>query len=252
MSAATERSDVGETTGWDPADRLGRFVAELQQAMGDTLESVVLFGSVARGEARAGVSDVNLLLLLRRADRATLVRGAPVAQGWREEVGGVPLLFTPEEWRRSADVFPIEIADMHEHRRVLHGPDPIAEMRVGQTHLRLQVERELRGKLAQLRRGVFLAADRPADLGRLLLGTAPAVATYLRALLRLAREPVPARTPDVARAAAARVGTSADGFLEVWRARESPESFVPGEACTDGVIALLLATASYVDTLEGR
>lgn len=231
---------------------LDRYVAELREAMGDALESVVLFGSVARGEAQEKVSDVNLLMLLRAADRATLVRGAPVAQRWRDEVGGVPLLFTADEWRRSADVFPIEVADMQDHRRVLLGADPVGGLRVSLTHLRLQVERELRGKLAQLRRGIFLAADHPADLGRLLLGVAPSVATYLRAVLRLVREPVPDATPDAARAACARIGAAPDAFLEVWEARARPDLFVPGEASTDGVIALLLATASYVDTLEGR
>lgn len=243
---------MDQAIGWDPAERLDRYAAELKAGMGDALASVVLYGSVARGEARAGLSDVNLLLLLRDAHRVTLARGAPVAQRWREEIGGVPLLFTPEEWRRSADAFPVEVADMQAHRRVLLGDDPLPGMSVERGNLRLQVERELRGKLIQLRRGIFVAADRPADLGRLLIGTAPAVATYLRALLRLAGDAVPATTPGVARAAAARVGASADGFLKLWEARENPTSFVPGDEVTDGVIELLLATASYVDTLEER
>ena len=236
---------------YDPAERLAGFVGELSTALGGTLSSVVLFGSIPRGEAREGVSDVNLLLLLGAADRATLLEGAPVAQRWKEEVG-VPLLFTPDEWRRSADVFPVEVADMLDHRRVLMGPDPLPGLEVSLAHMRLQVERELRGKIVQMRRGVFLAADQPADLGRLLLGTAPSLASYLRAVLRLAREPVPASTTDVARAACARVGASADAFLEVWGAREHAASFAPAASCTDGVIELMLATAHYVDTLEGR
>ena len=238
--------------GWDPAEQLARYVAELRAAMGDTLESVVLFGSVARGEARDSVSDVNLLMLLRTADRATLLRGAAVAQRWREEAGSVPLLFTPDEWRRSADVFPIEIADMQDHRRVLHGPDPLPGLRVSPEYLRLQVEREIRGELAQLRRGIFLAADRPADLGRLLLGAAPSVATHLRAVLRLARQPVPPGTPAVIRAACTLTGAAPEAFLEVWEARARPDRFVPSDTSTDGVIAMLLATATYVDSLEGR
>jgi hypothetical protein len=237
--------------GWDPSVVVDRYVADLRAAMGDVLESVVLFGSVARGEAREGVSDVNLLVLLRAADRATLVRGAPVAQRWRDQARSVPLLFTPDEWRRSADVFPIEIADMQDHHRVLLGPDPLPALRVSTGHLRLQVERELRGELAQLRRGIFLAADHAGDLGRLLLGAAPSVATHLRAALRLAREPVPNATPAVIRAACARIGASPDAFLEVWEARARPDVFVPSDTCTDGVIAMLLATASYVDSVEG-
>lgn len=237
---------------WDPGDRLDRFVTELRTGMGDVLESVVLFGSIPRGEAQEGVSDVNLLLLLRDAHRATLAKGAPVVQRWREEAGAVPLLFTPDEWRRSADVFPLEIADMQDHRRLLLGPDPLLELHVSLGHLRLQVERELRGKLVQLRRGMFLVADQPADLGRLLLGAAPSIATYLRAVLRLAREPVPASSIEAAQDACARVGVSAEPFLEVWAARARPTAFVPDTSCTDGVIDLMLATATYVDSLEER
>jgi hypothetical protein len=227
-------------------------VDELQRALGDELESIVLYGSIPRGEAREGVSDVNLLLLLRSAGLGTLARGAPAAQRWREESGAVPLIFTPQEWRRSADVFPVEVADMKEHARVLSGTDPIGALTTDLHHLRLQVERELRGKLAQLRRGLFLAADHPADVGRLLLGEAPSIATYLRALLRLERRPVPADTPAVTRAAAAVVSGPSEPFLEVWGGRDHPTAFEPTTVCTEGVLELLLRTADHVDSMEAR
>ena len=101
-------------------------------------------------------------------------------------------------------------------------------------------------------RDSFLAADQPADLGRLLLGVAPSVATHLRAVLRLAGESVPTGTAAVVRAACARTGAEPDAFLEVWEARARPDQFVPSDRSTDGVIAMLLATASYVDSLEER
>jgi len=237
---------------WDPQDRIARFVGELREALGDDLESVVLYGSIPRGEAREGVSDVNLLVLLRSAGPVTLARGAPAAQRWREETGAVPLLFTPQEWLRSADVFPVEVADMKEHSRVLFGSDPVNGLSTSLAHLRLQVERELRGKLAQLRRGLFLSADHAADVGRLLLGEAPSVATYLRALLRLHERAVPASTPEAVRAAAVLVGVPADPFLEVWSGRDRPTLFEPTPACTEGVLELLLRTADHVDTMEAR
>ena len=237
---------------WDPRERIERFVAELRTALGEELESIVLYGSIPRGEAREGVSDVNLLVLLRSAGPVTLARGAPAAQRWREETGAVPLLFTPREWSRSADVFPVEVADMKDHARVLLGPDPVAALTTDLHHLRLQVERELRGKLAQLRRGLFLAADHPADVGRLLLGEAPSIATYLRALLRLHRRPVPTSTPEVVRAAAALASAPAEPFLEVWGGRDRPGAFQPTNQCTEGVLELLLRTADHVDSMEAR
>jgi hypothetical protein len=237
---------------WDPKEKIAHFVEELREGLGEDLESVTRYGSIPRGEGREGVSDVNLLVLLRDAGPVTLARGAPAAQRWREETGAVPLLFTPREWRRSADVFPVEVADMKEHSRVLLGSDPVRDLSTSHGHLRLQVERELRGKLAQLRRGLFLAADHPPDVGRLLLGEAPSVATYLRALLRLHRQPVPAATPEVVRAAAALSGGPAEPFLDVWGGRDRPAAFEPTTACTEGVLELLLRTADHVDSMEAR
>jgi Nucleotidyltransferase domain len=46
---------------------LSEFTAAAQQAFADDLVSVVLFGSAAEGRLRA-TSDVNLVLVLRRAD----------------------------------------------------------------------------------------------------------------------------------------------------------------------------------------
>ena len=237
---------------WQPEKEIEGFVADLADAFGDDLRSVVLHGSVARDEARRDVSDVNLLVLLDDVSPGALLRGAGLARRWREEEGAVPLLFTPEEWRRAADVFPVEVADMRDHRRVLLGDDPVEPLRISLRHLRLQAEREVRGRLVHLREGMLVAADSPEDLGRLLLSAAPSVATYARAVLRLERRAVPAATPDVVEDVADRLAVDPAPFLEVWKARARPGDLRPTLERTAGVFELLLAIAEHVDTLEDR
>ena len=60
-------------------ERARAFAAELAGVYGDQLVSAALYGSAARGEYREGVSDLNLLVLLKDASPAALRRGARLA-----------------------------------------------------------------------------------------------------------------------------------------------------------------------------
>lgn len=90
---------------------LHRLVEHLQQTLGDRLDAVVLFGSRARGEARAE-SDWDLLIVVRDLPRSPLKRW----QWWLSVVpmekreGVAPLLRTPEEWYGRATPLTAEVA----------------------------------------------------------------------------------------------------------------------------------------------
>lgn len=197
----------------------GQFTEELERAFGARLRSVVLHGSVARGEAVKGVSDVNLLVLLDDVDAGALRTAGPLARRWAHAGNTAPLLLSWNEWLRSADAFSIEVADMKDSRSLLHGDDPVADLNVARRELRLQAERELRGKLVQLRSGLLLTAERPAEVGRLLLAALPSFTTYARALLRLHGDAVPDTTPAVLDRAAALVDADAAPLHTAWQAR---------------------------------
>ncbi|MEI9814845.1 MAG: hypothetical protein WDO18_20375 [Acidobacteriota bacterium] len=84
---------------------------------------------------------------------------------WRQQNNPAPLLMSEEEVYNSADSFPIEFRDMQQRRRVLYGPDPIADLKIENTHYRTQVEHELRAKLLRLRQqGAAVLSDGPALL----------------------------------------------------------------------------------------
>lgn len=205
----------------DPRKKTGELAARLRASHADRLRSVLLYGSVARGEAIAGVSNVNVLVLLDRVTTDDLRTLGPLTRDWTKAGDPPPLLLGWDEWRAAADAFAIELADMVDAHEVVHGDDPLAGLVIEPAALRLQTERELRGKLVALREGLLATASAPKEQGALLAAALPSFATYMRAIVRLAGEPAPQKTPDVIERACALVGADAAPYQEVWRARAS-------------------------------
>lgn len=200
-------------------ERAAGFARELEKTYGEDLLSVVLYGSAARGDYREGISDLNLLVILRKVDPAALRRASKLARKWAEEGNPPPLMFGEDEWARSADVFPIEYSDIRAAHRVLHGTDPLTRVEIDREHLRLQCERELKGKNIQLREQYLLVAEKPEELGALLSRSFPTFLTLFRAGLRLVAFGTPEGPAAVIAEIGRRAGFDPSGFESVLAAR---------------------------------
>ena len=233
------------------AERAQEFSDRLTNLFGDELEAVVLYGSAARGSFREGVSDLNVLVLLREVDAAVLRRGSALARRWAEAGNRPPLLLSTQEWRRSADVFPIEAADIRDAHRVLRGSDPFRDLHIDPEHLRLQCEHELKAKQIVLRERYLLSAGEPRELGALLAESLSTFLVLFRTLLRLVEAPVPAEPGEVIERTAERVEFDPGAFLRVLRARDTEEPLRP--AADDPVMVGYLDAVSravrFVDRL---
>ena len=111
----------------DPA--LQRLVDTLRQDLGDRIESVVLYGSAARGQYHPGSSDLNLILVLADLAPPTLELLAPGLERWHRQGHPRPRLFTTAAITDAADVFPIEILDLADFRIVVWGDDPFTRVK---------------------------------------------------------------------------------------------------------------------------
>ena len=187
------------------------FAAELTQALGDHLVSLLLYGSAARdGDAAA---TMNTLLVV--ADDIDLFAriSAPV-RAWTAGGHPPPLIMTRREWQDSADAFPIEYEDIRAAHRVLAGRDPWPGIAVRPEHVRRQLEHELMGKLMHLRQAYAAEWHRPKQLAAVVQGTRAGFLTMLRAVLRLADRTPPSDNTALERAAAGLIGFSADQLTE--------------------------------------
>lgn len=166
-----------------------RYAATARAAFGADLDSSYLYGSIPRGTARAGVSDLDGQLLLTRepteADRAT-------ARHLEEELGAaypqvsfVGILLDS----RAALVDPADHCDGGFHIRVLctpvWGPDAGAEVAPHTVDLALArgIQGDWRGALQRLRRHGRMLAQAAADPGtaRDVDAALPDLGTFCRA-----------------------------------------------------------------------
>jgi predicted nucleotidyltransferase len=162
-------------------DLLQQFVTLARNAVGDNLESVVLYGSTVRGDAQAPYSDLNLLCVVRSTSRAELEKMASLVNWWSHGQGQrSPLIFSADELRRSADVFAIELLDMQRAHRVLYGAEIVASIPVPMNLHRVQVEHELRTLIQKLRQHYLHGPAEEASLRTVLAKSFSSVVTLLR------------------------------------------------------------------------
>jgi hypothetical protein len=164
---------------------LDELVAQLKTAFGADLTSVVLYGSAAGGDHNPKRSDHNVLVIVKQVPMSAAKAIAATALAWSEAGNPPPLVFTESEWRGSADVFPMEYADILDRNRVLHGAAPFDGISVRSADLRLQLENEAMGKLLQLRRALLANAADDKKLLEMLGGSASAVMVIFRSVCRL-------------------------------------------------------------------
>lgn len=173
------------------AMKLDELVSQLRAAYGATLRSVLLYGSAVAGEHIAKKSDYNVLVVLDAVPLDRLAAVGAVLRAWGEAGNPPPMMFTSEEWKSSADVFPMEYADILERHEVLFGDDPTTEITVARSDLRLQVEQQALGKLLHLRRGAMAAGDDDGEQIKLLEVSLSALMVVFRGVVRLHGEVPP-------------------------------------------------------------
>jgi len=222
------------------------FLAAVDQALGSTY-SAILFGSAARGDYVAGRSDLNLMLIVERADAAALVRLRPAFARWRKGAAGLPLVISRNEWLHGVDVFPIEICDLRAAHQVLRGPDLVSQVRADPADLRRALEKEFRGKLLRLRQRY--AGDGDAGLGEWAGGTISAIVLLFRCLLILTGRTAPAEPASVIETAAGLLGVDPAPLLRVLACRTKPKTSLAASDY-EAYVAAVERAATFTDQLE--
>jgi predicted nucleotidyltransferase len=229
-----------ESLGADTRERLNDLDASLAKALGDELVALVVYGSTARGGYRAGLSDVDVVIVVRKATREALAGIANVLQIARYAARIEAMILEEGEIARSTDVFPLLYDDIRRHHVVVRGSDPFAGLTISDRHKRLRAEQELREARTRLRRAVVDAGGAKEALAGAVIRKAKQIRVALHALLSLRGVECEDRTHLLLEKAATLYGLDTSKIL---LAHEAPED------AHDALVKLLDAAIADVDRL---
>ncbi len=231
----------------NPVDgTLEQVVASLRDSLRENLVSCCLYGSAARGNAVAGVSDLNVLIVLQESSAQA---HAVIARALAGHPQIDPLVVAERNLERTARCFAAKFSSIKRQHRVLHGSDPLAAITIDPRLERLLCEQSMRNLRLRLAYA-FIVRGRPEGYSRFLAGSVSALFINLAEILRLDGAEVPAdfaaRLPLLRRA-----WPAASGVLDdLLRLREKPRALDDSEAadCHQRVLGLLDAALATIES----
>jgi hypothetical protein len=228
-------------------EQLAKWLAEVLR---ERLKCVLLYGSAAAGDFVEGESNYNLLVIVEPLGVAELKAAGPPLAAWDRAGHVSPLFFTPEQLKSSLDAFPIEMLDIQQARRVLHGPDLLANQRIEPAHLWLAVERELTGKLLALRGKYAIVADDPRAVKQLMLGSLSTFLVLFRAALRLYQEGVPSTKLEATQALARYIDFDPQPFERLFEMKQSDARHSAVDVAFSAYLAAIETIARAIDQFK--
>jgi Nucleotidyltransferase domain len=233
-----------------PEKKISEFVGRLRDAAGANVESVILFGSSVTGDFHAEFSNVNIFCVVRETSFAALQAFVPAVKWWDAQKQPPPLFMTRDEIERSTDVFTIELLDVKQHHRVLFGENVFKDLSIPANLHRVQVEYELREKVALLRQHLLLASGNESRMWDVLARSVSSFATLFRHALIVMGDEAPTAKRQAIKALSAKINFDPSAFLHVLDVREKVAK--PKQFDVADVFARYLASLEQVTAAVDR
>ncbi|MBU0518884.1 hypothetical protein KJ564_08115 [bacterium] len=208
----------------DPEIIAADFAAEMRQAFGQEMQSLFLVGSAARGDFVHGKSDINTVVILTEEGMTWLEKAYPILQTWKHKGIAVPHFMLTDVFDNAQDSYPLEFLDFKCFHKVIMGPDTLSTLIIPREPLRLQIERELRGKLFLLRQIFVAQAGRSKELNAALIKSVSVFTAVFQGILELAGKPIPANRKDLFSYTAEYAGFSDRVFQQILEIRQGQGS----------------------------
>jgi len=226
------------------------FVPTLKDLFGDDLKAVILYGSAAKGNYVAGVSDVNILLLTGKTHPEEIMKlGSRAKKQIKKHKISLQFL-TTTEFDNSADVFPMEYLDIQNSHILIWGNDIVKTLEITRTNLRHQIEERLRGSVHALRQALFASQGKSKLLSGVLTEWFGSQAALFRALLRLAEAPtVPDKPKELVDSIGSTFNMDPTGLYSLVKLREG-DSHENASHIAVQVLQFLTLLVEKVDAMD--
>jgi hypothetical protein len=181
----------------DPEEILPGIIDEYKGLFGEDLISIILYGSAASGDYIAGKSDINFMMVLSESGIDLIDQAFGLIAKWKKRKVATPLFLTEAYIKTSLDVFPIEYLNFQNNHTLIYGEDILKDLSFDRDFLRLQCEREVKGKLLLLREAFLETRGKGKDVQQVMAGSLGALVAIFGALLHLRGKALPHQRREV-------------------------------------------------------
>lgn len=166
---------------------LSGFVAAARDALGESLVSIILYGSAAEGRLRK-TSDVNVVVVLETFDVARVNRLREPLRTAHAAIQLEAMFLLEGEIAAAVEAFAVKFADLRQRHKVLYGTDPFAAVAPSRAAEIARLEQVLLNLVLRLRQRYLLVSLREEQLAPIVADATGPLRTCAEALLELRGE----------------------------------------------------------------
>ncbi|RLB80487.1 MAG: hypothetical protein DRH24_10540 [Deltaproteobacteria bacterium] len=210
-----------------PQEIFTKITKDFKEVFKDNLISIILYGSGAGDDYRPGKSDLNFLVTITEEAIDHLDQAIETVSRWRKKNVATPLFMTKSYIESSLDSFPIEFLNIKNKYILVYGEDVLRDIIFDASHVRLQCEREIKGKLILLREGFLETGGNQKRIQELIKASITAFISVFNGLLYLKGVEIPSTRQEVIRSMEKEFSVDKKIFMQCLDIKEGRGDFSP-------------------------
>ena len=198
----------------DKEKLFSEIIREYEKIFGEKLVSICLYGSVVTEDFNPKTSDINLAIILEDSKLDTLIAAKNIIKKLKKKRVSTPLFLSKQYIESSLDTFPIEFLNIKSAYKKIFGEDYFQKLEIPREHLRLQAERELKGKLLILRLAFLENVGNLKLMQNLVSTSFSSFIPVMKTILFIKNEQIPEQNIDIIRKTAELFNIDFSVFLQ--------------------------------------
>ena len=173
------------------------FLLDILANYKEDVNSIYIIGSAVTKDFHEKYSDINTLFVVKEIKFQIFDFIASLGKRYGKKRIRAPRIMTRDYIQRSLEVFPLEFLEMKLIHRLVYGNDVLRDIKLEKSDIRLQCERELKGKLQHLCQAYIKAMGNKTTLTDALVGSVSGYFPVFRGILFLYDKEIPKGKGDV-------------------------------------------------------
>ena len=173
------------------------FLKDILANYKEGIVSIYIIGSAVTRGFHPKYSDINTLIVVKGIEIPFYDFIASLGKRYGKKKIRAPLIMTRDYINRSLEVFPLEFLEMKLIHQLVYGDDVLKDIKIEKADIRLQCERELKGKLQYLCQGYIKAMGNKMRLTDVFVGSRSGYLPLFLGILFLYGHEIPKEKGDV-------------------------------------------------------